>query len=480
MGGWRTRFAASALGIGLAMLGPPAAFALITGGVGNTPIRDPGWPKGAEAVFNHPARIAWWEGPPFGGGQWHAECRGEAKSLNAILTGLSRMDAKNRRVYVHDGVGASFWINPNREEQKDLDARIDWMFVVWQPESWQRLRAMPPSLNPTDPVDAGLGPPTELHIWTGGNVKWADVVVPEGLKVVDERLEAHGFKAADGTVIEGTAIDLATKAPAAATAELRRIEPKKTGGYDYTTAAEAKADEKGRWVFRNVPSGWYQVVVHGRGFASRVVGHVRPDGQPHWQDFKAGLARPAAISGRVVDEAGKPIDGVDVRFDNVTAAAEGTSPGRYEMPVELECKTGPDGIFALEGLPVGNASIWIHKFGYVRPGLGPSIKVPSEQIALTMKRSARLRVTVDFTGTTRPAQYIVEIEPEGGAVVGSWGGSSILDEKNQVQLSNIPPGRYIVRGKPNPSDGKDITGPIKVDLEGGRLAEITLKPGEKK
>ena len=60
-------------------------FALITGGEGNSPLSDPGWPAGAAAIFNHPGRIAWWEGPPFGGGQWHAECRGDAQALRRLL-----------------------------------------------------------------------------------------------------------------------------------------------------------------------------------------------------------------------------------------------------------------------------------------------------------------------------------------------------------------------------------------------------------
>ncbi len=87
------------------------AAALITGGEGNKPISDPGWPKGAAAIFNHPSRIAWWEGPPFGGGQWHSESRGDARTLTAILTTFSKMDAKTKRVVVHDGVGQSFWIS---------------------------------------------------------------------------------------------------------------------------------------------------------------------------------------------------------------------------------------------------------------------------------------------------------------------------------------------------------------------------------
>jgi hypothetical protein len=44
----------------MAVVPVQTAFALVTGGEGNTPRDDPGWPKGAAANFNNPARIAWW------------------------------------------------------------------------------------------------------------------------------------------------------------------------------------------------------------------------------------------------------------------------------------------------------------------------------------------------------------------------------------------------------------------------------------
>ncbi len=97
------------------------AAAMLTGGEGNKPIPDPGWPRGAAVIFNHPGRIAWWEGPPFGGGQWHSECRGDAGALSGILTGFSNLDSKTKRVVVHDGVGRSFWIS----EPARRDARAD-------------------------------------------------------------------------------------------------------------------------------------------------------------------------------------------------------------------------------------------------------------------------------------------------------------------------------------------------------------------
>ncbi len=138
------------LALAMTVVPPQRAAALITGGEGNKPIADPGWPKGAAAIFNNKGRIAWWEGPPFGGGQWHAECRGDAKALGAVLADFAGLDMKTKRIVVHDGVGHSFWLNPNHEPAKEAAAKMDWMFMVWQPASWERLRKLPGDLNLTD------------------------------------------------------------------------------------------------------------------------------------------------------------------------------------------------------------------------------------------------------------------------------------------------------------------------------------------
>src|SRR3954469_15152504 len=105
---------ATLLVLALTAAAPAEASALIRGDVGNTPLPDPGWPAGAAALFNHPGRVAWWEGPPFGGGQWHAECRGDTGALSTVFVDFSRMDVKVKRVIVHDGTGHSFWLAPNR------------------------------------------------------------------------------------------------------------------------------------------------------------------------------------------------------------------------------------------------------------------------------------------------------------------------------------------------------------------------------
>jgi hypothetical protein len=114
----------------VAVLPACSSFAVIFGSEGNKPIDDPGWPAGAGIVFNQPGRIAYWEGPPFGGGQWHSECRGDAKLFNAALASFANIDAKTKRLVVHDGIGHSFWLNMNNEPLKAAAAQMDWSFTV--------------------------------------------------------------------------------------------------------------------------------------------------------------------------------------------------------------------------------------------------------------------------------------------------------------------------------------------------------------
>ena len=351
------------VGVLLAILVPSRASALISGGEGNDALADPGWPKGAEAIFNDPGRVAWWEGPSFGGGQSHAECRGDAKSLQAALDRFGKLDVKTKRVVVHDGVGHSFWLAPNSEPDKLKGAEVDWVFMVWEPDAWKRLRQMPARFKPNDAGDDSE-PASQIDVFTA-NIRWSDIAVPAGIDVTDQRLEAHGFAAADGIVIEGRTTDLATRQPVAATMRLERIEPQKRG-YLYTIAGESKADAKGRWVLKNVPAGWYRVVVAADGFVPRVAGHERFDGQPQWKSFDTGLASSTVVAGRVIDESGKPLADVDVRLDDVEPQAGGV----YESPHEYKFKTTAEGGFRMEQVPAGKAKISIHKPGYCRPGPG--------------------------------------------------------------------------------------------------------------
>jgi hypothetical protein len=77
---------------------PRPAVGLIMGGKRNKLVKDPGWPEGAEAIFNNRGRIAYWVADGIEG--WHADCRGDAEALSAVLADYAKLDVEPKRVVV--------------------------------------------------------------------------------------------------------------------------------------------------------------------------------------------------------------------------------------------------------------------------------------------------------------------------------------------------------------------------------------------
>jgi protocatechuate 3,4-dioxygenase beta subunit len=330
---------------------------------------------------------------------------------------------------------------------------------------------MPAGLLPADIARDGPGPPARIDVYVGGNIRWSDVDVPKGIELCDERLEAQGFSPADGVVLEGVVTDAVANDPVAgARVKLERIEPKPAGGYQYEVTAETAADAKGHWALKKTPAGRHRVVVDAEGYVPRIVGYGEFDESPRWHSFNGQLARPSTVSGRVVDEAGAPLADADVRLADMVAA-DGV---QYDSPSDYHAKTDADGRFRLEGVPAGKSTVRVHKPLYVRPGLGTKIEAPAENVELRMTRAAHARVHIEFTGA-RPAQYLVEITPKGGNKIGSWGGSAQIDETNSYTFRNVPPGDYVVTGRPNPSREGEQTEPYDVQLKAGEMASIRLQ-----
>ena len=445
------------------------AWALIVGGEGNDPMHDPGWPKGAAAVFNTQSRVAFWEGPPFGGGQYHAECRGDTEAFQRVLDEFAKIDNPFIRVVLHDGVGKSFWLNTNQEKEKAEKAKVDWIFMVWQPERRNMQRRLPVGISAIGKHEPAII--AQLDVYTGGSIHWKDVVVPEGIEVIDQRLETHGFTTADGTVLEGTVIDIATRKPLKASLILQRIEPQKQGGYAYTNLVEVASDSDGHWTLKNAPQEWCRLLLTADGYAPRVIGYGKYDDQPHWSEHNSGLSKPGIVTGRVVDSDGQPLADVDVRID----AIEVKSAGAYESLSDSTIKTDAEGRFSFEVLPLGTAKVRVHKPGYIGHGMGNKIEIPASDLKLEMQLAAKLRVSIDFSETKRAGGYLVHIEPEGGEQVGKWSGDGDINANNEFICENIPQGRYVVTSRPNPGSTDQQTDPITVDLKGGATTEVTIK-----
>ena len=183
----------------------------------------------------------------------------------------------------------------------------------------------------------------------------------------------------------------------AAKIQRQRVKPLSEGGCEYSLMSEIVADDKGRRVMKNAPVGQPWGVVQVDGYVSRIVAHMDTGDQPRWHACDCGLSRPAPVSGRVVDGAGKLLIDVRVRLGNVVSKRK----IYFESLREYSTTTDANGNFRLDNVPAGNATIRIRKSGYCRAGWGDDISTPRDKITLQMVKVARLNVTVDLTGKQR-------------------------------------------------------------------------------
>ena len=123
------------------LLQPGATFALIMTGKGE-PVTDAGWPAGALAVANLKSRLSWWEGPPFGGGEWQFLYRGDDAAFTETLAAFAAIRTPALDLFIHDGSGATPFLGD--------DGHFDWSFTVWVPANWNHLYNNPKSFFGSD------------------------------------------------------------------------------------------------------------------------------------------------------------------------------------------------------------------------------------------------------------------------------------------------------------------------------------------
>ena len=116
-----------------------------------------------------------------------------------------------------------------------------------------------------------------------------------------------------------------------------------------------------------------------------------------------------------------------------------------------------------------------------KPGMGKSdmcyqvgddLDIPPDRI---MPINLLNHDVVDFTGVPLPAEYIVHVEPEGGAAIGEWLASGRIGAENRIVFEDVPTGRYLVYGHPNPSSDYQKTDRIAIDLRGGQTVQVLLQ-----
>jgi 5-hydroxyisourate hydrolase-like protein (transthyretin family) len=448
---------------GLILLAAMPASALIMTGRGNQPVHDAGWPEGALAMANFESRIGWWEGPPFGGGEWHFLFCGNTEGFKDALAVFAAIRAPALDLVIHDGP----------YEDNILKEKVDWAFTVWVPASWHRLFNNPKSTFDADnphfrqPVDP---PRLDVYVGGGGGVDWAKVEVPAGVSVRDERAAAAPVSPVGGSVLHADIFDMASGKPVEG-AQVTIARTLSKGAFAvYEKVAVAVSDATGRAEIAKIPAGTYRVTAGADGYATRVLGYER-FGDRTFKRFTVELARSAVLRGRAADTDGKPLKGVKVYASSVMAM-DGRGYGGHE---ELAAETDADGRFELKGLPVGFVQLGAWAQGYYFSDLFTIHDVPATNILLRLGGAGTIGISVYDKEGKALSQYegheiLVEVEPKGGSKVGSWGGSAKVKDDGTFEFNNVPPGEYRITSRPNPSSSNRQYAPEQM---------MTVAPGDR-
>ncbi len=224
------------------------------------------------------------------------------------------------------------------------------------------------------------------------------------------------------------------------------------------------------FTIERIPQGGYYVVAEADGFAPKRIGWATVT-KTSFQHFDVYLSEARNLEGRIVTEDDQPLADVKVRLSNVV----GPDGLGYPPGGESTVTTGADGRFAFDGLPHGIVRLACYKDGYYYNSVLDVHKTDDSPLTLRMVQSGTVLVRVtDAQGAPIKSGFIVELEPEGGSRVGSWGGSSNVSADGTVTFKGVPPGRYVVFGKPNPGRADAKTKVHSVTITGEDEHRIEL------
>ena len=178
---------------------------------------------------------------------------------------------------------------------------------------------------------------------------------------------------------------------------------------------------------------------------------THPDHAIWWQeipfqstaDVEIQLEMPGIISGKVMNEAGEPIQNAEILMNslfrgNPMLREHGDDLDHYALPPPV--KTDVNGEFVLRGLPQ-DATISLDVWG---PGYAKqnrhNVPVGTERLEFRLKRESRIEGRITYAGTGKPVKD-AGVALEGIYPTDGWGQARV-DSNGNYLLKNIAPGMY--------------------------------------
>ena len=168
---------------------------------------------------------------------------------------------------------------------------------------------------------------------------------------------------------------------------------------------QASSGPDGRFEIADLPKGIpHYLVTRAAGYLPSVLSSVRA---PLKEPLVVRLQRGAPLAGRVVDQAGKPVE--EARVELTWLAVLEVSPNRRPVgnPVTREAVTDADGRFELRNCPEGSVTLDVTAQGFLKLSEVEAAvpwKDPDKELVLVLKRGASLSGRITTTAGEPVAQ----------------------------------------------------------------------------
>ena len=177
---------------------------------------------------------------------------------------------------------------------------------------------------------------------------------------------------------------------------------------------------------------------------------THPDYAIWWQelpfqsttDMGIQLEMPGIISGKVMNEAGEPIQNAEILMNssfrgnpmlNPILREHGDDLDHYALPQPV--KTDANGEFVLRSLPQGaTTSLDVQGPGYAKENRH-NVPVSAKRLEFRLKREGRIKGRLTYADTGKPITH---------ARVSSGWGTALVDKNGNYLLANLAPGTYSV------------------------------------
>lgn len=216
----------------------------------------------------------------------------------------------------------------------------------------------------------------------------------------------------------------------------------------------AQSGSDGRFVVQGVPEGAHTLYITGQGFITKQVPGVQVQEGQQTDVGVLMLQRGRQLKGQVLKANGAPVAEATVSVSQALKGSGVVVGSAAELEYGLQqTRTGPDGRFTFEGLPIGPLQLGAE---HPQEGRSEFTQIPPGVADLT--QNLQLVTTGELEGTVRsagqPVSGVLVMVTNPGAPAGGTSGTTGTD--GTFRFTNLAPGTYMVLAVTDAGGGQQV------------------------